>query len=282
MIFFSHPIDRASDRLSEMLQGCQHSLASYESLTVFKPGDAWQVQPPHDARVQQINEHALRNSDCVLAYLPANVWTRGVPVEITVANELNIPVVLIIDRDANSVIENYWIKHHNVVAYEPNDYLIAIQHAVQLAKMQSPRVAPLTAKYTGGEMQLTQAHAGDAGFDLAYNGSEPLEIQPGRRVAVPTGVRIEMPPGYYALIVGRSSSFSKRDLLVPLSVIDAGFRGELFAVCKNFGDDVQTIQPNERIAQLLPMKLEANLLQWVNSPLSQSDRGENGFGSSGR
>jgi len=100
---------------------------------------------------------------------------------------------------------------------------------------------------------------------------------------IPTGVRIALPAGMYALITGRSSTFAKRTLLTPVSVIDNGFRGELFGVVWNFGATAQEIQPGERVIQLLPMMNVAGVLRWKRvGSLSSSERADLGFGSSGR
>lgn len=140
-----------------------------------------------------------------------------------------------------------------------------------------------TAEFTGEPFQMSQAYEGDAGFDLAYNGNEPLTIEPQTMGKIPTGVHIALPQGMYALITGRSSTFAKRQLITPVSVIDNGFRGELFGVVWNFGTEPQAIQPGERIVQVLPMMNVAGVLRWKRvTTLSSSARAEQGFGSSGR
>ncbi len=140
-----------------------------------------------------------------------------------------------------------------------------------------------TIEFIGDELQLTQGYAGDAGFDLAYNGTEPITVMPQTMARIPTGVRIAMPQGMYAIITGRSSTFAKRTLITPMSIIDSGFRGELFAVVYNFGTEPQELQPGERIIQLLPMMNLASVIRWKNvGSLPTSERAEQGFGSSGR
>lgn len=293
LIFFSHPIDRASADLLPKIDEVLTYLGQHPSISVFKPADAWQARPPFDWRVQEMNNAVLTNCDCVLVLLPSDARTRGVPLELTVALERQIPVVLIADISADSLIEQYWAQHPGVVQFRLDEVHEAVARAVDLAQfgvavrfaeangVDLQGDAPLEARYTGDDGQLTQAHEGDAGFDLAYNGTKPLKIKAGERASIPTGVRVEMPEGYYSLIVGRSSSFSKRNLIVPLSVIDAGFRGELFAVCLNYGNTTQVIQPGERVAQLLPMQLTAPMIRWRKAPLSETARAEQGFGSSG-
>jgi dUTPase len=87
----------------------------------------------------------------------------------------------------------------------------------------------------------------------------------------------------YALVTGRSSTFAKRHLIAPVSVIDNGFRGELFGVVWNIGHTIQEIQPGERIVQVLPMMNVAGMLRWRRvETLSSSERADSGFGSTGR
>ncbi len=139
------------------------------------------------------------------------------------------------------------------------------------------------AQFTGDEDQMYQAYPGDAGFDLRYNGTEPMTIEPQTMAKIPTGVHVAMPEGMYAVLTGRSSSFAKRSLITPMSIIDSGFRGELFAVVWNFGTEPQVIEPRERVIQLLPMDNIASVLRWERvTTLSASARAESGFGSSGR
>jgi len=282
LIYFAHPIDFADEECNRQVQEIRQSLAACRGIAVFDPAASWIVTLPLQAEVQQTNDKVLRASDCVVAYLPTTTKTKGTIHEIAIALERGIPVVVITDSKfgEHSIYETHLMAHNGVHQFNVSEIDVATLIASQHAQTGVDRRA--VAKYTGGGDQLTRAHDGDAGFDLAYNGTEDMVIAAGQRAAVPTGVRIELPLTHYALIVGRSSSFSKRDLLVPMSVIDQGFRGELFAVCWNFGHQDQRIKSGERVAQLLPMMLEADLLQWVNSPLSESERGDNGFGSSGR
>jgi dUTP pyrophosphatase len=285
LVYYAHPIDQAWESLGYVDTSISNAMKLHDGVTCFNPSNAWLVNKPFDARVQKHNEQVLRDSDSVLCYLPSKTWTRGVPAEIGIALEHRIPLVIVGDRDfgLNSLMETYWASLDHVQVFTVDQIDAAVNQAVVNARHSTQRVpAPLVARWTGDGAQLTQAHQGDAGFDLAYNGDEPFTIAPGQRAAVPTGVRVQLPEGFYSLIVGRSSSFSKRDLLIPLSVIDAGFRGELFAVCWNYGDKPQEIMPNERIAQLLPMSLVAPMIQWSNSDLTASSRGDLGFGSSGR
>lgn len=138
------------------------------------------------------------------------------------------------------------------------------------------------ARWVGEGDQPRLAHSDDAGFDLAYHGQHPIEIQPDETVNIPTGISVQLPPYTWGMITGRSSTFVKRNLITPLGVIDNGFRGELFAIVRNIGQQIETIQPNERVAQLIIMPMTSHLIEWENAPLEASERGTNGFGSTGR
>lgn len=297
MIYFAHPIDAVTGTdhpiSNSKISSDVHSVAQfYPSVALFDPAQAWTATRPLPPDIQTANEAVIRQADCLLVWLPSWQSSRGVPAEIQLALHLDIPIVLLTDAQfgVGSAYDSYVLNQDTVTHYvvEPTDVygqvsgalIAAMELAAEHADVK--RCGTPVAKFTGGDGQLTKAHPGDAGFDLAYNGTKPLTIGLHQQVAVPTGVRIELPYTHYAIITGRSSTFTKRQLLVPMSVIDNGFRGELFAVCWNFGGAVQTINPGERIAQLIPMRLESESIRWQRGQLSDSTRGENGFGSTGR
>lgn len=109
-----------------------------------------------------------------------------------------------------------------------------------------------------------------------------VEIKPGERHLIPTGIKLEIPEGYWASIEARSST-SKQSLIVPKGVIDEGYRGELFAQILNVGNKPVIIHHGDRLIQLILHKREiANFTIEEVDKLSASSRGESGFGSSGR
>ena len=97
--------------------------------------------------------------------------------------------------------------------------------------------------------------------------------------SIPTGIHIELPAGYWAAILPRSSS-NRTGLHIPFSVIDNGYRGELFPMAHNFSDQVITIKKGQRIAQLIMFPVCVFPLNRVLQ-LSSTQRGHNGFGSTG-
>lgn len=124
----------------------------------------------------------------------------------------------------------------------------------------------------------TKAYAGDAGYDLPVTGWHA--IRPGEVIDLPTGLRVAIPEGYYGRIVGRSSTRRRRGIEVVEGIIDAGYRGELFVCAVNRNDRAVLVSAGERLAQLIPVAIP-DLPTVQSADLPESDRGSNGFGSSG-
>lgn len=111
---------------------------------------------------------------------------------------------------------------------------------------------------------------------------ETVTLEPGVAQLVPTGITIELPPGYEAQVRPRSGLALKHAITMPNApgTIDPGYRGELRVILLNLGREPYTIHPGDRIAQLIVARYEA--VEWVESTLADSARGAGGFGSSGR
>ncbi|MEK7062247.1 MAG: dUTP diphosphatase [Patescibacteria group bacterium] len=122
------------------------------------------------------------------------------------------------------------------------------------------------------------ANKDDAGLDL-YS-IEELVIQPNKRAAVRTGVKMEIPDGYVGLIWDKSGLAVKNGIKTMAGVIDAGYRGEIKVVLINFGDEDYIVKKNSKIAQMLIQKIEHPEIEVVEE-LNESQRGANGFGSTG-
>lgn len=107
-------------------------------------------------------------------------------------------------------------------------------------------------------------------------------IRPGERVLLPTDIKLEIPEGYWVAVEARSST-SKRSLIVPKGVIDTGYRGEIFAQIINVGREKVFVRHGDRLVQLILHKNETDKLMIEEvDELSASERGESGFGSSGK
>ncbi|HEX2153399.1 MAG TPA: dUTP diphosphatase [Acidimicrobiia bacterium] len=127
----------------------------------------------------------------------------------------------------------------------------------------------------------TQAHAGDAGWDLMTR--RPVELDPGARVAAPTGLAVAIPPGYAGLVLPRSGHARKLGVGVVNGpgLIDSGYRGEISVLLINHGPDPVRFERGERIAQLVIVSVPGVI--WVErEQLDETVRGVGGFGSSGR
>jgi dUTP pyrophosphatase len=124
----------------------------------------------------------------------------------------------------------------------------------------------------------TRSHDNDAGWDLYV--CQDTIIQPGKWEDIACGIAIEPPTGVWFRIVGRSSTFRKRRLLVLEGIIDEGFRGELFAGVTNLGSEPVEVIKGERLCQMIPQLTFGFNIRWDHH-LTESSRGTNGFGSSG-
>ncbi|MFN7998097.1 MAG: dUTP diphosphatase [Bryobacteraceae bacterium] len=122
--------------------------------------------------------------------------------------------------------------------------------------------------------------ADDAGLDL--RAVEAVTLEPGTPALVPTGLSIELPPGYEAQIRPRSGLALKHAITLPNSpaTIDPGYRGEIRVILLNLGREAYQIHAGDRIAQMVIARYES--IEWEESELNDSRRGSGGFGSSGR
>jgi dUTP pyrophosphatase len=131
--------------------------------------------------------------------------------------------------------------------------------------------------FTGKPPQ--RAYPDDAGLDLTVVGH--WYVPPRGQMDLPLGVAIKSPPGHWTMMTGRSSAI-RRGLHVPVSVIDPGYIGPLFAVVFNLTDEAIAVNDGERICQLIVLRnsTEQVTLQAVDE-LPPTPRGQNGFGSTG-
>jgi len=125
-----------------------------------------------------------------------------------------------------------------------------------------------------------QAFEYDAGWDLHV--LEPARIPVDGYALLRSGIAIAVPGGYYARIVGRSSSMYRRGLLVIEGVLDSGYRGECMSAVFNTGrEGVVELEPGDSVSQIIVSPVP--LVAWQEVlELSTSDRGVSGYGSSGR
>ena len=122
-----------------------------------------------------------------------------------------------------------------------------------------------------------------AGLDIRANISQSITLSPLERAMVPTGLYVELPEGYEMQIRPRSGLAAKHGITVLNSpgTIDADYRGEIKVFLVNLSNTPFTIEPGERIAQMIVARYEQVEWQAVES-LSETERGAGGFGSTGK
>ena len=155
--------------------------------------------------------------------------------------------------------------------------------------MNAPRRHPLQVRILdariGSEFALpTYATDGSAGLDLRACIAAPLLLEPGRAELISTGLSIYVEdPGLAAVILPRSGLGHKHGLVLGnlVGLIDSDYQGPLMVSCWNRGSAAYTVQPGERIAQLIVVPVIQVELQIVDSFVA-TDRGDGGFGHTGR
>lgn len=127
------------------------------------------------------------------------------------------------------------------------------------------------------------ATAGSSGLDVRANIEQPIVLQSLERTLVPTGLYVEIPLGFEIQVRPRSGLAVKQGLtcLNTPGTIDADYRGEIKIILINLSQEPQTIQPGDRIAQLVLQSIE--LIEWkMVDQLNETDRGAGGFGHTGK
>lgn len=248
-------------------------------LTVYRPATAWRIADgptlPRLARdIEAVNRVALEKASVVVARLPRGVVSYGVPMEIENATRgLGIPAVVVgeggVALDANELV---------TVVNRPDFKSIneAIGHAVLThsrpeARAELRHVGPLRPR----------SYQTDAGIDLVT--SVETTIKAGSHGFVPTGTKIEVPPGTFLWITSRSSTYRNFGLQVVPGIIDEGYTGELLASVINSTDQDVTVKVGDRVCQVIVMPNETAKYTMVEvGAIRAGDRGDNGFGSTGK
>ena len=124
--------------------------------------------------------------------------------------------------------------------------------------------------------------AGSAGMDIRAYLKEPVELLPGQRALIPTGIYLEIPEGYEVQIRARSGLAIKRGigLVNGIGTIDSDYRGEVKIALINWGDEPFVINNGERVAQMVAARYE-KVEFTVADELSETERGSGGFGHTG-
>ena len=122
-----------------------------------------------------------------------------------------------------------------------------------------------------------------AGYDLYADIQENVCVAPHTSVKIPTGLALEIPEGYFGAVYARSGLACKESLRPAncVGVIDADYRGPVMVVLHNDSEQAREITPGERVAQLVIMPFLPVVFKEMDD-LSQTTRGEGGFGSTGK
>ena len=134
--------------------------------------------------------------------------------------------------------------------------------------------------------QLPTVSEGNAGIDLrvlTQNGEDKVEILPNDTYTFNTGIKMNIPEGYYIEVVPRSSTGIKKHLRLmnTCGILDSSWKGETLLAIHNFGKEPVTVENNERLCQMIIHRVPSVLIEEVKD-VGTSERGEKGFGSTGR
>jgi len=136
-------------------------------------------------------------------------------------------------------------------------------------------------KENGCPLPPYKAYPGDAGWDLFT--SREVVIEPHSFGEMHTDLKISLPVGYWAMITSRSSVLKEHSIQIGNAIIDNGYRGEMLVIAYNLTEEHITIPVHTRLAQLILMPLVYTYWEQVSEDqLPEGDRGEEGFGSTGR
>jgi dUTP pyrophosphatase len=146
----------------------------------------------------------------------------------------------------------------------------------------APTVRVLRLAHGAGLDLPRPASPGSAGLDLRAALAAPLLLAPGERALVPTGIAIELPPGFEAQVRPRSGLALRHGvtLLNSPGTIDSDYRGEVQVLVVNLGAEPHRFERGDRIAQLVVARVESPRIVEVDA-LGDTHRGAGGFGSSG-
>ena len=290
LIYLAHPIDLRKDRHDAIIPA-----GMFEGHTVYDPAQAFREGGDVKA-IARGNRAMLSVSDGLFAVVPPDVATIGVALEIERAYLAYKPVAVVTESPAIALadMQGVMVFHPNYIKQAADWLMVKIEKlAVQpnevwpesAAKQWTLKSLPYSITkpilkvlpWSDGDLPA-KSYEGDAGYDIAT--LIDAEVPPKSSLDIELDCAIELPSGYWARIVGRSSTFRKRNLQVQEGIIDQGYRGKLFVLVHNFTDEPIAVRKGERLCQLIMHPIVTATVQRVHA-LSSSERGEKGFGSSG-
>jgi dUTP pyrophosphatase len=294
MTYVASPIDQVvnTEALADafdLLEKAKYELLNGGVAVIYDPGSAFKasIRSKPGPEIREVNSTALQQADSVLAIMPKGVASIGVPMEVEYAVQSGKDVAVLTDTASWSLQYSEDVANFALFTLTPDGMRLAVEWLLQQEEDTS-RKGTLTAEplpfmvVRDSEVNLTpkRTYDGDAGWDLVV--AVDLVIPAGEQVDVPCGVAVALPEWAFGRITGRSSTLRKRGLLINEGIIDAGYRGELFALARNMtGEDV-VVSAGDRLAQLIIHTNDSRGVIPVElDGLPPSDRGTAGFGSTG-
>lgn len=304
MFYFAGPIDAVNDgKTAREVRGFAHEEFARLGSVVFWPQRAYTVGVGDPGRegleaVQELNNRGLFAAEGVFVDLVSDAERVGTFVELGAAVARGIPVVAVVgDRYRRHLA----LRQSGVRVFEVGDgslqsvvgeavsWLVervalvggpVLQWQLDVGAFGGPEIFEAIDRSEVPGVPERQ-YGGDAGFDLPI--PRRVVVPPGEFVDVPSAYRAAPPEGYWLRITGRSSTLRRYGLLVNESVIDGGWRGPLVAGVRNLGSESVVLERGMRVAQVIPQRLDAALIDSrLVSELRPGDRGERGFGSTGK
>lgn len=294
MTYLAYPIDQVgglidSDlgKLYGWLEDAKNELLQGGVEITFDPGDAFKVRLGAEAgpEIREVNQVALRHADSVLAMLPLALPSVGVPMEIDLAVGSGKAVAILTDVTVwmlqfgpEADVEVFELTEEGFEA--ATTWLLSHQQN-DTEEVFDPLPFVVLDKEVGIDLTPRRKYKDDAGWDLVT--SKRTLLQPGETADVPCGIAVQLPSWAYGRITGRSSTMRTRNLLVGEGIIDTGYRGELFVQATNMGGYEMAVEVGERIGQLILHANDSAAVRPVRvQDLVASERGANGFGSTGK
>jgi dUTP pyrophosphatase len=270
LCYLAEPIDAAHRNLSRTMDDMAAALKIWGANT-YRAAKAFHC-PELDPRVDQINRQVLYRCDVIVAYLDTKTPSIGVPSEIEAATARGIPAVVHYTGTSFVLAGNPLVT----VIDHPSSVVQAVEHALKNLSDRDDRIRVVLVD--GGDLPIRK-YVDDAGLDLTT--AIDVEIKPGEFRDIRTQVKaVELPPGYWGMITGRSSTLRKHGLHVPMAVIDPGWRGPLFVGVWNLSPNPVMITAGNRLGQLICLPNHPHPVVSVDT-VTEAPRGLNGFGSSG-
>lgn len=276
MFYLAGPMDFVVDdmEVERMYRDVGQAIEASQ-LTWYRPQHPFVNGMTDPKSVVAVNNYALWKAKGVLALLPPGVPTIGTPMEIQQALSQGKPVAVLGAQLSCQLQGSPGLK-----CFAMDDAIQAVRWLLQNADLYQAETESLLRWKGDPGCEPKRSYEGDAGFDLFVAEDVDIHVDGFRDVSL--GISVELPPGTWAMLTGRSSTLRRRGILVTQGVIDNGYRGEIFAGCRNLSESKVHLKRGERVAQLIPFALEScSMVPTQVAELNPSDRGSNGFGSTG-